>query len=200
MTWEEGRASNRNQTHTNAFELPLRERERERARERERIKRGIGHTLLLNNWQQERRGSEEECIEARKVVSPEYSIKYVGVSVQRCQGSHFYLLMSLTKTNYPAFATCLKLCATLCFNPLLIFIYPAKVCRLLRLLFFQQCSASHLNSCTHSHLGATPPSNVGLLPGVDQEQRSSTWTTSFDNLSSIFFFNGKSYNEVNVCS
>ena len=57
----------------------------------------MGRALLLNNWQRETRGSEEESIEARKVVSPEWSVQYVGVPALICQGSHFYLLVSLAK-------------------------------------------------------------------------------------------------------
>lgn len=53
----------------------------------------MSRALLLNNWQQERRGSEEESREARKVVSP----LYVDVTVKKCERSPFYLLVSLTK-------------------------------------------------------------------------------------------------------
>lgn len=103
----------------------------EREKERERIKRGMGRALWLNNWQRETRGSEEESVEERKVVSPEQSSQYEGVSVQICQGSHSYLSVSLSNTD--VFLHLPYICFAL---TVFYYIYPGMVCRAFILLFF----------------------------------------------------------------
>lgn len=51
----------------------------------------MGRVLLLNNWQPERRGSEQERIEVRKVISPEYK-GAKGRLIPPALSSDFYVL------------------------------------------------------------------------------------------------------------
>lgn len=146
----------------------------------------MGCALLLNNWQRERRGSyrskESGLPRAEYTVCGRLSPDMSRVSFLSACVTPKPTPPQTIQHLPPAWICIWVFALTVFWTSYTQERFAERSC-----FFFQQCSASNLNSCTHSHLGATPPSSAGVVPGVDQEQRSSTWNMAFDNLSFIIF-------------